>query len=717
MKKIFSMFLLFILFSTSYQILANQNIANAKFGWFGSLNYNQYSADFFKLKNIPNCCPNFETGYGLGFATGIIYEYPITRQFWLGARFGIFNIKGELLKDEATTIITDIGPANGIFEHSLKGEFFNIGFEPTVIYNPFQKLLLSAGLRFGSILSNNFEQIERIKSPSGYGTFLDADGNDSYSRTRNKASGKIPDAVNFQMFLTGAISYELPLNSKGNFLLAPEIQYYFPMNELVKNTDWRVNIIQAGIALKYTPIPEKLIKEIFREENIIDTIRIDKEMIAQEYISIGKTSKSIKKETIENVKYTTEIFTRTDTLFLPRKYLLSADVVAVGVDSLGMEIPNPLFSIEEFVYNRLDPLLNYVFFDDNSSTIPTRYYLLDKKSTEEFNVDSLYKAETLEIYYNVMNIVGARLTKFPNARLTLIGCNSDFGNEKGNIELSSNRAEQVKKYLIDVWNIADNRISIQTRNLPQKASTPFSEADKVEENRRVEIISDDYRIIEPVFIKNIRRTANPPIIRFKPDVASELALSNWELIAYQNKSSERIVISGNEQPPLKIDKVLEEDQRSIPQLGDKLFYYIEIIDEKRNISKSEINEIDIEVLTVSEKRTNRIDDYEIEKFSLILFDFDNANILGNNQKITDYIKSRLQTHSIIEIIGYTDRTGDESHNLRLSERRANNTKQALGRSEAISLGKGEQILLYNNDLPEGRFYCRTVEIIVKTKIN
>ncbi|MEI6089253.1 MAG: hypothetical protein WCR42_02265 [bacterium] len=31
-------------------------------------------------------------------------------------------------------------------------------------------------------------------------------------------------------------------------------------------------------------------------------------------------------------------------------------------------------------------------------------------------------------------------------------------------------------------------------------------------------------------------------------------------------------------------------------------------------------------------------------------------------------------------------------------------------------GVGEDTLLYNNDVPEGRFYCRTVQIVVKTPI-
>jgi flagellar motor protein MotB len=47
--------------------------------------------------------------------------------------------------------------------------------------------------------------------------------------------------------------------------------------------------------------------------------------------------------------------------------------------------------------------------------------------------------------------------------------------------------------------------------------------------------------------------------------------------------------------------------------------------------------------------------------------------------------------------------------------RAEQTKKALGTSAAKAQGFGEEKLIYDNELPEGRFYCRTIEITVRTK--
>ncbi len=166
----------------------------SKFGIFGGINLNSHSADFGKLKNIPNCCPKFESGSGNGFHAGILYERSISNSFWLGAKLGIITLDGELSKDEPTTILLETGPANGKFTHYLTGRFLNFGFEPAIIYNPFGELLFYAGARLGFNLSKNYEQIEKITEPLGAGTFIDSLGNDTFKRTRNEFAGEIPDA-------------------------------------------------------------------------------------------------------------------------------------------------------------------------------------------------------------------------------------------------------------------------------------------------------------------------------------------------------------------------------------------------------------------------------------------------------------------------------------------------------------------------------------------
>ena len=73
------------------------------------------------------------------------------------------------------------------------------------------------------------------------------------------------------------------------------------------------------------------------------------------------------------------------------------------------------------------PLLNYIFFDDNSDALPKRYLQLKQDETNKFDEDSLINMGTLQTYYHVLNIIGQRMKAIPEAKIKLTGCNSNTG--------------------------------------------------------------------------------------------------------------------------------------------------------------------------------------------------------------------------------------------------------------------------------------------------
>ena len=709
-KSLISLFIIV----ASLSLNANEQVLN-KFGLYAGYNFNIHSGNFSELKNIPNCCPEFESGTGSGYNLGLLYQRRLSNELWLSGRLGLTILDGLMVSEEPTTVNLETGPVEGAFEHKMDGMFQNIGFELLLDYNIIRDLYFSLGTRLSYNSESTFEQSEVISEPNGTGTFSDEFGNDTHSRTRNEFSGDLPEAVSFQIFAVSRLSYELPLNSKRSLLIAPELSYYFPFTELVENTEWKVNSLSGALAIKYVPQPEQPKQEIFEQKNEIDTLRIEKEAITENTFSPGEPIIKKQIQETDDKIITTETIIRTDTIFTKKHYALAGEITAVGVDEFGNEITNPKFKIEEYISSRLDPLLNYVFFDENSSQLPNRYYTLN--NTKDFNVDSLYHETTLDIYYNLLNIVGSRMQQYPDANLTVTGCNSDMNSEKGNLELSRNRAEAVKVYLTDAWGIDEKRIITEARNLPTQPSTPSDNPDKIDENRRAELSSDDYRILEPVFIEKIERKSNPPIVRFKVDYKSEAGLKEWEISAYQeNAAKDKFVKKGYTEIKGQIDWQLEDYQKIIPKHEQNLIYTLSLQDSKGNQKKISEQTLPIEVISIQEKVKQKIGDYEIDKYSLILFSFDEAKIESNHEKIISFIKDRLQSDSEVEILGYTDRTGESAHNQALSENRAKATQKALDIEEAFVSGVGEDDLLYTNDLPEGRFYCRTVQIIVKTKI-
>ncbi len=715
MKKIVPIIIASLIFVVN--AYSKTDTVNIKYGVYGGVNLNFHSAEFYKLDGIPNCCQGFENGDGLGFNAGILIDYRIAEKLFLAGRLGFMTLDGELIQEETTEIHTPEGPEQGIFEHRLTGKFFNLGFEPAVMYNPFGSFYVSGGMRFGINMTSDFDQIEEITKPEKYGTFMDENDNDTHSRTRNDISGEIPNAISFQMALQGGVSYELPLNRANTLRLVPELQYYLPLGELVSDTKWKVQSLRAGVAIKYAPSTSPEFEHIFKQETDIDTVEIPSDVYAEETYIEGKSISSVNTVEDGNTIIETELTTRIDTIYTPVKYALEGRISAYGVDDDGKEIPNPVFRIEEFVANRLDPLLNYLFFADGSTEIPERYSLLKEADTDKFCIDSLYNEETLDIYYQILNIIGRRMQKNANAAITITGCNSNTGVEKGNKTLSAARAENVARYLRDVWGIDGSRISVKSRNLPELASTPITQPEKIAENRRVEITSNNAKILEPIFISRIDRTSNPPIARFKAEGSAEAGLREWSIEAYQNAApDDKFFASGKNTVKPQVDWKMESIQKIIPRAAEPVIFILNLTDKKNQEKQVKGSTQPIEVISVQKKRAMREGDFEIEKFSLILFGFDKSDIEGGNREIINMIKSRIKPGSQIEIKGYTDRTGDDDYNSRLSERRATSAKSALGRNDAQSVGIGEAELLYNNELPEGRFYCRTVVITVKTRV-
>ena len=128
-------------------------------------------------------------------------------------------------------------------------------------------------------------------------------------------------------------------------------------------------------------------------------------------------------------------------------------------------------------------------------------------------------------------------------------------------------------------------------------------------------------------------------------------------------------------------------------------------------------------VTTEKKRVERIKDTTIERYSLILFPFDRSDAGPLNERIMrDYVYNRCKPNSLVEVIGHTDVVGLYEHNQKLSERRSNTvykdikkyTKGKVGKLTVYGVGEDEP--LYDNSLPEGRFYNRTVQVIIRTPI-
>src|SRR5581483_4761568 len=116
-------------------------------------------------------------------------------------------------------------------------------------------------------------------------------------------------------------------------------------------------------------------------------------------------------------------------------------------------------------------LLPMLFFDAGSSALPSRYVLYTSpQQTNGFSEDTL--SSTLNSYYNYLNIIGLRMRNNPSTSITLTGTNSQDTSVEMSIDLSRQRAESVKKYLVEIWGIQPERIKVDARKLPENPTLP-----------------------------------------------------------------------------------------------------------------------------------------------------------------------------------------------------------------------------------------------------
>lgn len=717
MKKLVSIILFFIAFSavTSY----SQNEQPLFYiGGYGGLNYNMHSAEFTSLEGYYTCCPSFSSGNGLGFTFGGLFQYPLNndQSLMLNIRLGYSKLSGEILENDIignTEVRQTTPPYETIelikaeVEHSVTGNISLLALEPSVSYYIYNGFHVTGGASIGFMINPTFDQYEMLVSPNN--VVFSEEG----TLKRNIVEGdELPDAKSLQIHAIVGLGYDIPIARKT--YVTPEVKYYHPFMDITSR-DWKISTFYAGISIK-TPIFPPKEKPIIKE-NIFNRDTVEKVVAGITNPRIIKTYEDTKreKEEIANAIIDRTIITETYEKQIPKEIEFSTDLEVTGISSDGKRRKNPVIIIEEIETEEMFPLLPYIFFDEGKASLSNTglnlFEDVNNNNISNFNEDKL-PWNTLDIYSKLLDIVGLRMKNNPNTKITLTGCNNNIGVEENNLDLSRQRAENVKDYLVTTWKINPNRISTEARNLPEEAANN-EKIDGQAENRRVEISSNNHNILAPIKLKEIIKTVNPPHVEIEPKAIASEGLQDYNISIIQGDSLIR-KYSGNRMPEKIIWKV---DEEPMPKLETPIDIEFSATDSTGK-TKDHQESLVIKQLTINKKRVELKEDNMVEKFSLIVFDFNKANITEKQKKTLNYIKSRIQPDSKVTIAGYTDRTGETEYNRDLAKRRAENAMTLLGLdpSRVTIKAVGKDYLLYDNDSPQGRNYSRTVQIIIETPI-
>ncbi len=372
------------------------------------------------------------------------------------------------------------------------------------------------------------------------------------------------------------------------------------------------------------------------------------------------------------------------------------------------------------------PIRNYVFFDLGSASIPDRYVLLKKNQVKDFKEDQLEvftpknfagrSDRQMIAYYNILNILGDRMGKNPKTVIRLTGASMS------GIEDGKAMAENVKKYLVDIFGIKDSRISVEGRIKPRIPSehTGFTqELDLLREgDRRVSIWSESPELLmefqsgpesllKPVQMSTVQNAPLDSYVTFTA-IGGKEVISSWTLevtddqgkVQYSGKyTQEKVSIPGK--------SILENR----PQ-GDYKATMVCQTKSGKTITK------DTTVHMVLWTKPSR---EEGMRFSIIYEFNDTKAITIYDKYITDVIIPKIPKNAKVILSGYTDIVGEEAHNQKLSIARANDVKDIFEKGlvkvnrddvkfEVFGFGEDQNLSKFENNLPEERFYNRAVVI-------
>jgi len=371
------------------------------------------------------------------------------------------------------------------------------------------------------------------------------------------------------------------------------------------------------------------------------------------------------------------------------------------------------------------PLRNYVFFEAGSTKIPDRYISLTKSQAASFKEEQLQGVQPknralrsmrqMAVYYNILNILGDRMKRSPRTIISLSGASEkdpEFGKE---------RAETVKRYLVDIFGIEGSRITTEGRDKPKIPSVVHGATKELAllqaGDRRVDIESSSpelmiqvgggpHYMLKPVQIVSVVEDPLDSHVIFNVAGTREL-LASWSLEVTDDQGKvQRFGPSIRDQESISGNTILGDRSQ-----GDYKFVLLGQTKGGKLVSK----ESSAHLIRREESKKETL------RFS-ILFDFDQSKTIASYATfLTDVVAPLIPDSGIVLIHGHTDIIGEEVYNDSLSSRRVQDAQSIIERAisssgkkgiafETLACGENLQFAPFDNYFPEERFYNRTVII-------
>jgi outer membrane protein OmpA-like peptidoglycan-associated protein len=573
-------------------------------------------------------------------------DVPLTSALYGSFRLGYADRSHTLLTTEQVPVIVGSSMQQVQIEHTLHASIAEVLAEAGVgvRIGPLRAGVLAGyGLRsFGEVRSE-----ERVVNDQGI-VFLD-----SRSDIRNRFVGSVPSPQSSTMMMTGVLGVDIRLDKRAQWHVTPEVAMTWQTTDLSSTYAWHLTIPSVALRLSYTflsthegPSASTMTVDTASQQNIVAAELPDDR--AEPHVGVA--------------------------------------LEAVGVSAVRIE------EAEQVTYF---PTLPYIFFDENSDEIPTRY------AHNGGGVRAGKNSTAIDLHHQLLAVVAERCAKDASARIVLTGTLSD--NER-DTSIAARRAAHVADALVQQYGVARARIDVRWRRLPELPSTATG-ADAAladEENRRVEITSTSADLLMPYRIADTTVTMTPARIELRARTTDSLPVEDWSIAVdgATIRRSSRPLAGGVFFTPTAdmLTNALASGVVRCTVEGSHHGYHVD-----------DTLAVAVQAVRLFEKRREHRNDSIIERFELVVFPYNRSDVSAGHRRIIDMVNTIVGPDANIVIEGCTDVIGQEAENRRLSLDRAQSVARYV-RGTVTVIGRGEPTDALSQTLPEERMLQRVVKI-------
>lgn len=653
-----------VIVATMQTLRAQESIV--RLGITGSAALNMHAGELTTADGLLEC-GTFTNATSLGWMAGNAIWVPVTNRLVLDGRIQYWKADGTF------TAANDVQPNVALPDGSLVRMQSEYELQTTLDYINVDLLALwyftpqffaGLGPQIGFNTRASFTQSEKILEPQ-FLEFTQGGRERTFLASSFNQNGT---QAGIRIAASALVGYDIRLTN--NIYVTPELGYAYGFTNVLNTSNWKVHAARAGVTVSWAILPDA-----------------EPTMVAAPEAPVAQAE--------------------------PAKPMRSMSLTVKSTMADGTTLPGADVLITELRNYDAVPILPYVFFDVNSTTIPTRYHAFTNTSFDEGTIQD----SVLGVYHELLNIVGSRMRRYPDATISIGGYREPADGEVDST-VSAGRASEVRNYLVRNWGIDPQRIRTTTGVAPSILSSRGT-TDGRTENRRAEITTSDQRILAPVMLSKIDRTVEPRNIAIVPQYATPEEVTRTTVTIKVAGAPVAPPLSSTSQgvtwntDGVALAKALGKNSHATGSIEATATY-------TDGAESTEGSLMAVRRMVRSTRFSNEVvNDSVIERFRLIFFDFDKPTVSDFNKSMIDLVRSRIRTTSSISVTGLTDRIGSVEHNTALSQRRAetieSSIKERIVPERFTTKGAGP-MLIYNNDLPEGRWYNRTVLIEVATPV-